>query len=52
MSAAAASAAGAGGTAQAFTGSSAAELAAWLQRGGIDTARYGQAAAKSVDQLW
>lgn len=51
MSSVAAAAAG-GGARVAFVGRGPAELAAWLTSSGIDVARYGKAATKTIDQLW
>lgn len=45
-------AAAAGGARQRWTGRGPAELAQWLTRSGVDVARYGQASAKSLEQLW
>ncbi len=50
--AAAAAPAGGGGQRQAFTGRGPAELGEWLRSSGVDVARYGTAAAKTLDQLW
>lgn len=37
---------------QAFTGRGPQELGAWLASGGINVQAYGQASAKSLEQLW